>query len=239
MNDTTSGLDLGGFDLGAALGVPPETPKQGRQKTVKTKWGEVKVSHRMGRRSTERKCLSDKALEDAINRWAFREGDCYHCFSYGDVDFISFVKFIIRQQYCPYIAINTWVISGEDILDLTDWARRGLIGRVDLFLGEAFQWSRPDAYQAAIDMTKEIGSRLVIFRNHAKLVTIQGERFNALVESSANMNTNPRSENTVVTIDRNLVRECITFLSHINPFNRDTCGAAPYEYQEGDGNGEP
>ena len=48
------------------------------------------------------------------------------------------------------------------------------------------------------------------------------------MESSANINTNPRSENTVVTVDRDLVGAYIRLFSEIIPFNQD-CGAAPYE----------
>ena len=41
------------------------------------------------------------------------------------------------------------------------------------------------------------------------------------------MNTNPRSENTVVTVDRELTADYIRLFSEIVPFNRDY-GAGPY-----------
>ncbi len=224
-------IRLDGFDLGAALGLQPEPPKPEKPKFVKGKTRDIKVSHRMSKRPMERKAQSEKALEDSIHRWSFREGDCYHCFTFGDVDFMTFVKFILRQQYVPYIAVSSWVISGEDILDLQEWQRRGLIGRIDLFLGEIFERSYPDAYEVARKLIAQCGGRLCIIRNHSKLVAIQGERFNALIESSANMNTNPRSENAVITVDRSLVEECIDFLAGIQPFNRHNCGAPPYRIQ--------
>jgi len=226
-----SEIRLDGFDLGAALGIQPEPPKPERPKFVKGKTRDIKVSHRMSKRPMERKAQSEKSLEDAIHRWSFREGDSYHCFTFGDVDFMTFVKFILRQQYAPYIAVSSWVISGEDILDLQEWQRRGLIGRIDLFLGEIFERSYPDAYKVARELISQCGGRLCIIRNHSKLVAIQGERFNALIESSANMNTNPRSENAVVTVDRRLVEDCIDFLAGIQPFNRNNCGAPPYRIQ--------
>lgn len=219
-------LSLDGFDLGAALGIQPELPRE------KKKVGDVRSVHRMGKRPLDRKAQSERALEDVIPRWSFREGDSYHCFTFGDVDFITFAKFIIRQQYVPYIAISSWVVSGEDVLDLQSWYRRGLIGRVDFYLGEIFEKSYPDAYKAAMELIGQCGGRLSIIRNHAKLIVIHGERFNALIESSANVNTNPRSENVVVTIDRQLVIDCIDFLAGIQPYNRKNCGAAPYRIQE-------
>lgn len=153
-------LSLDGFDLGAALGVQPD-PTPEKPKTVKGKTGDIKVAHRLSKRPIDRKAQSEKALEDVIHRWSFQEGDCYHCFTFGDVDFITFVKFIIRQQYTPYIAMSSWVISGEDILDLQNWHRRGLIGRVDLFVGEIFERSYPDAYKVALELVSECGGRIL------------------------------------------------------------------------------
>ena len=69
---------------------------------------------------------------------------------------------------------------------------------------------------------------MVIFRNHAKVMAIAGERFDCLIESSANINTNPRSENTVVTVDRQITAQYIKLFSEIIPFNRDY-GAEPYQ----------
>ena len=64
-------------------------------------------------------------------------------------------------------------------------------------------------------------------------MAIEGERFNCLIESSANVNTNPRSENTVVTVDRELTAQYIRLFSEIIPFNKD-CGAEPYAKSKGD-----
>ena len=61
---------------------------------------------------------------------------------------------------------------------------------------------------------------------------IKGEKFDALIESSANVNTNPRSENTVITIDSSLVNEYIDLFNGIIPFNRDFKQGD--FYQEGD-----
>ncbi len=51
---------------------------------------------------------------------------------------------------------------------------------------------------------------------------IKGERFDCLIESSANVNTNPRSENTVLTVDSGLVDSYVKLFSEISPFNRNS-----------------
>ena len=202
----------------------PEAAK----KTPPPEQGGIKVSHRMGARQLWRKAASEKALEDAMPSWHFREGDCYHCFSFGDVDSFSFFKMVLRQQPIKYAAISTWCMAGEDVTDLRKWHEKGLVGRVDFFMGEIFKGSYPDVYAATKEFIAECGGRLVIFRNHSKVMAIEGERFDCLIESSANINTNPRSENTVVTVDRDLVGAYIRLFSEIIPFNQD-CGAEPYE----------
>lgn len=222
--DDTLHISLDGLDLGAALGVPEE-PKNPEEKQNPDQ-GPIKVSHRMGARQLWRKAASEKALEEAMD-WHWKEGDSYHCFSFGDVDSFSFIKMILRQQPIRYAAISTWCMAGEDVLDMRKWHERGLLGRVDFFMGEIFRGSYPDVYAAVLEFIQECGGRLVIFRNHSKVMAIEGDRFDCLIESSANVNTNPRSENTVVTVDRELTAAYIKLFSEIIPFNQN-CGAEPY-----------
>lgn len=217
-------LTLDGFDLGAALGIEPE-PKN--ETTPAAPQGSIKVSHRMGARQLWRKAASEKAIESAMP-WHFQEGDCYHCFSFGDVDSFTFFKMVLRQQPIKYAAISTWCMAGEDVTDLHRWHERGMVGRVDFFLGEIFKSGYPDVYRAVQEFIQECGGRMVIFRNHSKVMAIEGERFDCLIESSANINTNPRSENTVLTVDRELTGEYIQLFSEIVPFNKDF-GAEPYQ----------
>lgn len=217
-------IGLGDFDLGAALGIEPEPGKDSANPAQDILPG-IKVSHRMGARQIWRKASSEQALENAIP-WHFREGDCYHCFSFGDVDSFTFFKMVLRQQFIEYAALSTWCMAGEDVLDLRRWHKQGLIGRVDFFVGEIFKNSYPDVYAEVRQLIADCGGRVVIFRNHAKVMAIQGERFDCLIESSANINTNPRSENTVITVDRELVAQYVKLFSEIVPFNRDP-GAPP------------
>lgn len=217
-------LTLDGFDLGAALGIEPEPQNE---TAAAAPQGSIKVSHRMGTRQLWRKASSEKALEAAMP-WHFQEGDCYHCFSFGDVDSFTFFKMVLRQQPIKYAAISTWCMAGEDVTDLRRWHERGMVGRVDFFLGEIFKSGYPDVYRAVQEFIRECGGRMVIFRNHSKVMAIEGERFDCLIESSANINTNPRSENTVLTVDRELTGEYIQLFSEIVPFNKDF-GAEPYQ----------
>ena len=188
----------------------------------------IRVTHRYGHRHISRKAASEAALTEALD-WHFREGDCYHCFSFGDVDSLTFFKHVLRQQRVDYLAISTWCMAGEDVDDLRQWHRRGMLGRVDFYVGEIFPGSYPEVYDAVLDFLSECGGRLCVFRNHSKIMMVVGERFDCLIESSANVNTNPRSENTVITVDRQLVADYIELFNGIKSFDHATDGVKPYQ----------
>lgn len=187
--------------------APPEAPA-------------IRVSHRKGHRHIARKVTSEQALFAALD-WHFEPGDCYHCFSFGDVDSLTFFKHVLHQQRVLYLALSTWCMAGEDVTDLLQWHRRGMLGRVDLFVGEIFPGSYPEVYAASCALADECGGRVVVFRNHAKVMAVVGEHFDCLIESSANVNTNPRSENTVITVDAPMVAEYVDMFNGIKPFNRN------------------
>lgn len=187
-------------------------------------------SHRGGFRNIVRKATSERALCESLS-WHFQEGDCYHCFSWGDVDELSFLKHVLRQQKVKYAAICSMAIAGTDIEDIASWWERGYIGRVDFFLSKLYIGSYPDSYIMLNDFLRKEKGRFVIFRNHAKVIAVQGEKFDCLIESSANANTNPRCENTVVTVDRELTRDYIKLFAGIQPLN-ENFGAPPYDIEE-------
>lgn len=188
----------------------------------------IRVAHRYGHRQLTRKASSEAALSAQLD-WYFSEGDCYHCFSFGDVDSLTFFKHVLRQQRVHYLALSTWCMAGEDVDDLREWHRRGMLGRVDFYVGEIFPGSYPLVYDAALDFVRECGGRLAVFRNHSKVMAIVGERFDCLIESSANVNTNPRSENTVLTVDRELVRTYVELFNGIKSFDHATDGVPLYQ----------
>lgn len=188
----------------------------------------IRVTHRYGHRHISRKAASEAALSAQLD-WHFREGDCYHCFSFGDVDSLTFFKHVLRQQRVHYLVLSTWCMAGEDVDDLREWHRRGMLGRVDFYVGEIFPGSYPEVYDAVLDFLPECGGRLAVFRNHSKVMMVVGERFDCLIESSANVNTNPRSENTVITVDRDLVRDYIELFNGIKSFDHATDDVPAYQ----------
>lgn len=152
-----------------------------------------------------RRAFSEMRLLDACKTFDFRQGHSYHFITAGDVDSLSYLKAILRSRSLTHVLISTWCMSAEDILQLRQWQEDGRLSTIDLYVGEIF----PNTYKVEWSMLRdwdEAGglNRLCVFRNHSKIYAGVSGDFAFVVETSANVNTNPRTEQGVVTIDRGL-----------------------------------
>ena len=151
-----------------------------------------------------RRAFSETKL--AAPGFHFEEGHCYNFISAGDVDSLSYLKAVLRQQPLDYCLASTWCMGAEDILQFREWVESGRIQKLDIYVGEIFHGS----YGAEFRMLKRLYrdhpdlGRFALFRNHSKVFAGTGPLFSFGIQSSANINTNPRTENTCITIDRGL-----------------------------------
>lgn len=174
-----------------------------------------------------RRVLSELALEKELP-WHFEQGVSYHCISFGDVDALTYLRCIVKQQKIRYALLSSWCMASEDISEIRTWIERGYIGRMDFYIGEIFKASYYKQYQELISLCKELGGRVAMFRNHSKVIAVLGERFDAVIESSANVNTNPRTEQTVITVDSGLAHWYKDFFDGIKSFERDFDEVEPW-----------
>ena len=164
---------------------------------------------------------SEMFLEDRLP-WHFETGASYHCFSFGDVDALTYLRAVLKQQPLEYVLMSTFSMSMVDAKCLEKWVEAGLIGSLDLYLGELFDSKFTEVYLAMRELLCKTGrGRVAVFRNHSKVMAMFGERFDVAVESSANLNSNPRCEQTCLTIDTGVARfykeevfDCIKSFNH-------------------------
>ena len=175
-----------------------------------------------------RRVLSELALEKELP-WHFEPNVSYHCISFGDVDALTYMRVIVKQQKIRYALLSTWCCASEDISEIGSWIERGYIGRCDFYVGEIFKASYFKQYQELIALCKTLGGRVAICRNHAKIMVLLGERFDAVIESSANVNTNPRIEQTVITVDSDLAHWYKNFFDGIKSFERNFDEVQPWQ----------
>lgn len=192
-----------------------------KEKIIEEESTEEKTkTHKSGKRHITRKASSERVLEEVLP-WQFEDGDCYHCISQGDVDSFSYFKHILKSNKFDYALISTWCAAAEDFKEIENYIDRGFLKKIDFYVGEIFEKSYPEAFERATRIVQKCGGRLCIFRNNSKVMVLKGD-VSFVVESSANLNTNPRCENTVVTCDKKLAEFYIDFYKKIKNFKKET-----------------
>lgn len=165
-----------------------------------------------------RRAFSETKLIDILGL-NFKDGESYHCITAGDVDALSYLKVVLRQQNLEYCLFSTWCMAADDILQIGEWLENGKIKKLDAYLGEIF----PTSYRNEYIKLKEIFDkyncgRIAVFRNHAKIFAGYGDKFAFGIETSANINTNPRTENGCVTIGYDIYKFYRDYFEGITSF---------------------
>lgn len=102
-----------------------------------------------------RRAFSETSLLDACGAFEFQEGHSYHFITGGDVDSLSYLKAILRQQPLTYCLFSTWCMAAEDILQFEEWLKTGRIEHLDAYVGEIF----PNSYRIEYSLLKDVFAR--------------------------------------------------------------------------------
>jgi hypothetical protein len=176
--------------------------------------------HKSRTRHVYRRAFSESKLLEVMP-YELEDETSYHVMSGGNVDSLSFIKAVIRLQRLDYLLFSTWCMAHDDIAQIKEWCDAGKIGRLDAYVGEIFTGSYATEHRALLPIVRATGGRICIFRNHSKVYAGIGEKFAFGVESSANINTNPRTENTCLTVGRGIFDFYKSFFDGVKSFQRD------------------
>ena len=171
-------------------------------------------------RNIYRKAYSETQLLDIMGN-EFKDGESYHCISGGDVDSLSYLKVVLRKQDLEYCLLSTWCMAMDDVLQIEEWLQAGKIKKVDAYVGEIFTGTYGGEYAVLKPLIEKYGGRVCIFRNHSKVIAGYGKKFYFATESSANINTNPRAENTCLTIGKGIYDFYKNYFDKIISFAKD------------------
>lgn len=147
-----------------------------------------------------------------------KENYSYNFITAGDVDQLSYLQFILRKvKKLDYLLFSTWCMSPTDIKQIDLWLQEKKLKKVDAYLGEIFPSSYPQEYSQIKQMyEKHKCGRIAIFRNHSKIFAGYNKDFYFSVQTSANINTNPRCENGCITINKDLFHFYKDYFDKIN-----------------------
>ncbi|MBQ7212801.1 MAG: hypothetical protein IJS19_09115 [Muribaculaceae bacterium] len=206
------GFGFGGdFGFGGQQAQPAE-PEEGS--AAETTAG-AKRSHRRTKECTElsqryeyRRAFSEVKMLEAMKYVTLQNGVTYNFITAGDVDSLTYLKVVLNQHDLDFVLMSTWCMAAEDILQVQQWYDDGRIKRLDMYLGEIF----PGSYRVEWAMVKKFYSehpeagRAAIFRNHSKIYAgcNAADNFYFGIQTSANINTNPRTEQGSITVDKGI-----------------------------------
>lgn len=205
MDENLWGLDFSSWG-GAKSESDKELEAEQEAQAATTSHRRKTALREMSQKYEYRRAFSEVKLLDLCGEFKFTEGHSYNFITGGDIDSLSFLKCILRQQSLEHCIASTWCLAGEDLLQIEEWIKEGKIRHLDMYVGEIF----PTSYVIEWTMLKGMYERhpglgrYAVFRNHSKIYAGHGERFAFGIQSSANMNTNPRTEQACITIDRGL-----------------------------------
>lgn len=169
-----------------------------------------------------RRAFSESSLLDALAApgFNFEDGHVYNFITGGDVDALSYLKAVLRQQPLDFLLASTWRMAAGDILQLREWAETGQIRHLDIYVGEIFAGTYSTEWSMLQDLYKDHPNlgRLALFRNHSKIFAGTGPRFSFGIQTSANINTNPRTEQGSITIDDGIYKFYRDYFDGIKSF---------------------
>ena len=165
-----------------------------------------------------RRAYSERQLFDIMPK-TVEDNTVIHIMSGGDIDAFTFLQWVLMKQKLDYMFFSTWVMANTDAKEIIRYKEKGDLNRIDAYLGEIFKLHHLNEYDMMKEAVKPDG-RVAVFRNHAKCFVGYGNKFHFAITSSANINTNPRVENTNIFIGREVYQFYKDFFDGIVAFNK-------------------
>ncbi len=210
MTDLFSGFD------------PAEVLAAGRQFQADRQQTERARAQKSANRHHMRRATAEAYLADILPA-RFADGESWHVISRGDIDSLSYLRHVLAGvSHLDQVLMSTWCIAKNDLQEIATWLDAGKIEQFDLYAGEIFPGSYGDEYEQMMKMCETYGCRLVIAKNHSKItLASQAETaYHLTIESSANVNTNPRIEQSTIHCGAELHAFYLEFFSGIKSIDR-------------------
>lgn len=219
---------FGGF---GNFGNEPQTPSEPLDDDTAENATGAKRAHRRTKECTElsqrfeyRRAFSEVSMLEAMKYVTMQNGCTYNFITAGDVDSLTYLKVVLNQHDLDFMLCSTWCMAAEDILQLQQWYEAGRIKKFDMYLGEIF----PGSYRIEWAMVKKFyhahpeAGRAAVFKNHSKIYAgcNFADDFYFGIQTSANINTNPRTEQGSITIDRGLFEFYKEYFDGIKSFEK-------------------
>lgn len=157
----------------------------------------------------------------------FTPDESWHVISHGDIDSLSYLAHAIAGvTHFDLVTISTWCMARPDLEQLKSWLDAGRIDRLEMYVGEIFPNQYGDEFELLLEMARVYGVRVVVARNHSKVMLARQGDYCLVCESSANVNTNPRIEQTAIHCSQHLLEFYLEFFRELKTIDRRSAWAS-------------
>lgn len=171
-----------------------------------------------------RRAFSEVKMLEAMKYVRLEDGKTYNFVTAGDVDSLTYLKIVLNQHTLDYLLCSTWCMLAEDSLRIQQWYEQGKIKHLDMYVGEIF----PGSYHIEWEMWKKFyrehpeAGRIAVFKNHSKIYAgcNEADGFYCGIQTSANINTNPRTEQGSITVCREIYEFYKKYFDGIKSFEK-------------------
>jgi len=194
-----------------------------RASHIKSEHKKVDAKIKKTERLILRRAKSEAVLLETLPK-TIEMGTSIHVISQGDVDALSYLIYLSNKFPIEKLLISSWCMAMPDIQWIIDKINSGRLGSIDFVLGEIFPTQYPDEYIELSSISKSLDVTLKIARNHAKIIAGEtlDKKTTFVIESSANINTNPRIEQTAIHFSHDLYDFYRDFFAGIKSIDRPT-----------------
>lgn len=193
-------LPLDGFDAAEIAAI------QAQYRCELQSIAEARAIRRQSRHAL-RRAKAERHLAEILPA-RFEPGESWHVLNHGDIDALSYLRHALAgTSHFDFVLVSTCCIATEDMKELHGWLDTGRIDALTICAGEIFPSQYPDEYAMALRLAESYGVRLIVARNHSKVILAEhaADGLHLVLEGSANVNTNPRIEQTAIHNDAALL----------------------------------
>lgn len=208
---------FGAFDPALLASIQAERERH------RTQSGEARAA-KAKTRTHVRRCKAEKHLATILPA-RFELGESWDVISHGDIDSLSYLRHALNGvTHFDRVLISTWCIARADLEEIQGWLDAGRVDEFALYAGEIFPSQYGDEYELMQQLRATYGCRMVIARNHSKVMLAEhvADGYRLAIRSSANVNTNPRIEQTTITRSDELHAFYLEFFNDLRSIDRDS-----------------
>lgn len=203
---------------------PAEIARARGQMVADKRQAEKARAQKSANRHHMRRANAEATLKEILPA-VIEPGDSWHVASRGDIDSLSYLRHVLSGvSHLDHVLMSTWCIAKNDLVEIATWLDTGKIEQFDLYAGEIFPGSYGDEYEMMLKMCDLYGCRIVIAKNHSKITLCCNteKNYKLTIESSANVNTNPRIEQSTIHNNPELHAFYLEFFSGIKSIDKSS-----------------